>query len=158
MPVTKRCSDKKYKNLWEDMEDDFEDLDADTYEEFLENVQEWAAEHYSVAIEIVAEAIYEQLHQEFTITAILQPFTIDLSPWRFGATYIRNRQPQTKTRYRTYYRKIRRLRKLGKTIRFCRGEDTIAIWKKGVLTPYKPKKPKPRRLAQKIQTVKWGLP
>lgn len=62
MSFTRLEADALYKNLWSKMERDFDELDADTAQQFLINVENWAGIHNSPAILAVAQAIYESLH------------------------------------------------------------------------------------------------
>ena len=111
------------------MEDDFNKLDADTEDEFQDNLEDWAGVHDSEAIGTVGEAVYEEMHDVFKISAVLAPSSTDLQPRSFGGRYIRGRTPRTKQRYRLYYRKVRRLKQKGKTIDFTRAGKVIFTWK-----------------------------
>src|SRR4029077_18352638 len=54
-----------YDSLWSSMERDFEDqLDSDSFEGFKGNVQDWAGEHESEAVQAVALEIWAQLHED----------------------------------------------------------------------------------------------
>jgi hypothetical protein len=128
----------EYKGLWEDMEEDFEATlpDAPSEDEFVDNAIEWAGIHAEgkgeVAIKKVAEAIYREKHREaIDVYAVLRVTSTDLNPRQFGARYIRGRSDTTKARYRSFYRRVQRLKQLNYTIRFMRAGQVIAAWEGG---------------------------
>lgn len=54
-----------YSSLWDVMERDFDSqLDADSFEQFSQNVGFWAGDHGSDATKAVALEIWNQLHED----------------------------------------------------------------------------------------------